>query len=102
MAAVASAVGALLAAAAAAPALAEGGGTLEEIVVTAQRREQNLQEVGIAVTAFGAEDVRNMGFGNTTDIAQMTPNLNYTLAQGDSSFVNFFLRGVGLNDFSDA
>jgi len=102
VAAVASAVGALLAVAAAGPALAEGGGTLEEIVVTAQRREQNLQEVGIAVTAFGAEDVRNMGFGNTTDIAQMTPNLNYTLAQGDSSFVNFFLRGVGLNDFADA
>ncbi len=102
VAAVAAAVGALLASAAASPALAQGSGTLEEIVVTAQRREQNLQEVGIAVTAFGAEQVRNMGFSSTTDITQMTPNLNYTVPQGESSQVNFFLRGVGLNDFADA
>ncbi len=55
---------------------------LEEVVVTAQRREQNLQEVGISVTAFSDEQVRNMGFGNTVDVAQMTPNLNYTVPQG--------------------
>jgi iron complex outermembrane receptor protein len=75
---------------------------LEEVVVTAQRREQNLQEVGISVTAFSDEQVRNMGFANTVDVAQMTPNLNYTVPQGESSQINFFLRGVGLNDFADA
>ena len=75
---------------------------LEEVVVTAQRREQNLQEVGISVTAFSDEQVRNMGFGNTVDVAQMTPNLNYTVPQGESSQINFFLRGVGLDDFADA
>jgi iron complex outermembrane receptor protein len=76
--------------------------TLEEVVVTAQRREQNLQEVGISVTAFSDEQVRNMGFANTVDIAQMTPNLSYTVPQAESSQINFFLRGVGLNDFADA
>lgn len=75
---------------------------LDEVVVTAQRREQNLQEVGISVTAFSDEQVRNMGFANTVDVAQMTPNLNYTVPQGESSQINFFLRGVGLNDFADA
>ena len=75
---------------------------IDEIVITAQRREQNLQDVGIAVTAFSAEDVRAQGFTNTVDIAAMTPNLNYTVPQGESSQVNFFLRGVGLNDFADA
>ena len=75
---------------------------LEEVVVTAQRREQNLQAVGIAVTAFSDEQVRNMGFASTVDIAQMTPNLSYTVPQGESSQINFFLRGVGLNDFADA
>lgn len=75
---------------------------LEEVVVTAQRREQNLQDVGISVTAFSEEMVRNMGFENTVDVTQMTPNLNYTTPQADSSQVNFFLRGVGLNDFADA
>ena len=34
-----------------------------------------------------------MGFGNTTDIAQMTPNLNYTLALGDSSYGDTFCGG---------
>ncbi|MGH8167792.1 MAG: hypothetical protein ACREQ1_11165, partial [Woeseiaceae bacterium] len=31
------------------------GGVLEEIVVTAQKREQSLQDVGVAVTAFSGE-----------------------------------------------
>ena len=102
MAALAAAVGMLLASALGSPAVAQTSSTLEEIVVTAQRREQNLQEVGIAVTAFGAEQVRNLGFSSTTDTTKMTPNLNYTVPQGESSQVNFFLRGVGLNDFADA
>jgi iron complex outermembrane receptor protein len=83
-------------------ALAQAEGGLDEIVVTAQRREQSLQEVGIAVTAFGAEQVRAMGITNSTDVAAMTPNLNYTTPQGEGSQINFFLRGVGLNDFADA
>jgi len=38
------------------PVLAQTGGALEEVVVTAQRREQSLQEVPVSVTAFtGAE-----------------------------------------------
>ncbi|MDP2325046.1 MAG: TonB-dependent receptor, partial [Gammaproteobacteria bacterium] len=75
---------------------------IDEVVVTAQRREQNLQDVGISVTAFSATQVQDMGFVSTVDIAQMTPNLNYTVPQGESSQINFFLRGVGLNDFADA
>ena len=83
-------------------AVAAVRGGLEEIVVTAQRREQNLQDVGISVTAFSADQVRNMGITNTTDVAQMTPNLNFTTPQAAGSQINFFLRGVGLNDFADA
>ncbi|MBL8199740.1 MAG: TonB-dependent receptor [Chromatiales bacterium] len=83
-------------------ASAQSAAGLEEVVVTAQRREQNLQDVGISVTAFGADQVRNLGFASTTDVTQMTPNLNYTVPQGEGSQINFFLRGVGLNDFADA
>lgn len=75
---------------------------LEEIVVTAQKREQNLQEVGIAVTAFTGNQIQELGFTNTTDIVTMTPGLNYTIPNAESSQINFFLRGVGLNDFADA
>ncbi|MCC7258498.1 MAG: TonB-dependent receptor [Gammaproteobacteria bacterium] len=83
-------------------AMAQGTGPLQEMVVTAQRREENLQDVGISVTAFSDAQVQQMGLVNSVDVAQMTPNLNYTVPQGESSQINFFLRGVGLNDFADA
>ena len=75
---------------------------LEEIIVTAQKREQSLQEVGIAVTAFTGEQIQTLGFARSTDVATMTPGLNYTIPNAESSQINFFLRGVGLNDFADA
>jgi iron complex outermembrane receptor protein len=75
---------------------------LEEIIVTAQRREQNLQEVGISVTAFTANAIRELGFVNTTDVVTMTPGLSFTVPNAESSVINFFLRGVGLNEFADA
>ena len=75
---------------------------LEEIVVVAQKREQSLQEVGIAVTALAGERIGQLGIVNSTDVAVVTPGLNYTTPNGESSQINFFLRGVGLNDFADA
>jgi iron complex outermembrane receptor protein len=75
---------------------------LEEIVVTAQKREQSLQDVGISVTAFSDKQIQQLGFTSSTDVVAMTPGLNYTTPNADSSVINFFLRGVGLNDFADA
>jgi iron complex outermembrane receptor protein len=74
---------------------------LEEVIVTAQKREQSLQDIGISVTAFTGEQIRELGFTNTVDLVQMTPGFNYAVPQGDNSQVNFFLRGVGLNSSSD-
>ncbi len=75
---------------------------LEEVVVTATRRAQSVQDVGLSVTAFTGEQIRDLGFTDTTDIVKMTPGLNYTVPNAESSQINFFLRGVGLNDFADA
>ena len=75
---------------------------LEEIIVTAQKREQNLQEVGVSITAFTDNQIRELGMVNTTDVVAMTPGLNFTIPNAESSVINFFLRGVGLNDFADA
>ena len=80
----------------------EGYFLLEEVIVTAQKREQSLQEVGIAVTAFTGDQLKELGVVNSTDVAAMTPGLNYTIPNAESSQINFFLRGVGLNDFADA
>ena len=75
---------------------------LEEVVVTAQKREQSMQDVGISVTAFTGNQIRELGFTKSTDIVTMTPGLNYTTPQAEGSQINFFLRGVGLNDFTDS
>ena len=49
---------------------------VEEVVVTAQKREQYLSDVGIAVTAFSGDDVRRLGLLEPVDLAAQTPNLN--------------------------
>ncbi len=83
-------------------AVAQNSPALEEIIVTAQKREQALQDVGISVTAFTDQQIREFGFTNSTDVVAMTPGLVYTTPNAESSVINFFLRGVGLNDFADA
>ena len=72
---------------------------LEEIVVTAQKREQNLQDVGISVTAFSAEAIRDLGYTTSVQIAQQTPNLN--VIQGYPSNTKLVVRGVSQNDFAN-
>ena len=54
------------------------------------------------MTALSGEQIEQLGIVNSTDVAAMTPGLNYTVPNGESSQINFFLRGVGLNDFADA
>lgn len=64
----------------------------DEIVVTAQRRDERLQNVPIAVTALSAEQVQSAGLAVTTDLGKITPGL--TTVQG-SGFYTPYIRGVG-------
>jgi len=80
------------------PAMAQ---LLEEITVTAQKREQQLSDVGISVTAFSGTQIKELGMTNTVDVVTMTPGLQYTVPNAEGSQINFFLRGVGLNEVSD-
>ncbi|MBB6520221.1 TonB-dependent receptor [Pseudoteredinibacter isoporae] len=72
---------------------------IEEVVVTAQKREQNLQDVGISVTAFSGDQLRELGYKNSTDIAQQTPGLNYIQSHPTLTTIN--IRGISQNDFAD-
>jgi iron complex outermembrane receptor protein len=72
---------------------------LAEIVVTAQRREQNLQDVGTSVTAFDANTLQQLGFKDVTDVAGQVPGLQYN--QYGATVTIYNLRGVSQNDFSD-
>jgi len=80
------------------PAAAE---ILEEVVVTAQKREQSLQDVPVSVTAFTGDAARELGFVNSVDIAAQTPNMNIGTPVGEGNNPSLVLRGVGLNDFND-
>ncbi len=81
------------------PALAQDGG-LEEIVVTAQKREQSIQDVGISITAFGGEQLKEMGFQDSFDVARMTPGVHISGNNGGQKTL-FTIRGVTQNDFND-
>ena len=74
---------------------------LEEVVVTAQKREQNLQDVSVAVTAFSGNALRELNMTNSVDIAGQTPGLNIGTPVGEGNNPSITLRGVGLNDFND-
>ena len=68
---------------------------LEDIVVTARRREENLQDVPIAVTAFSPEALVTKGITDRTSLADNTPSL-FTINGGyPREFAFFALRGQG-------
>jgi len=71
---------------------------LEEIVVTAQKREQLLQDVPISVVAYGTDQLAAQGIDDLTDIAATVPNLVVNSFNNDPSAVRLFIRGVGQND----
>ena len=73
-----------------------GSRFVEEIVVTAQKREENLQDVPISVSAFSAEMLDAKGVDNPADLQKTTPGLTYTTAVG---FSLIYLRGVGSDAF---
>jgi iron complex outermembrane receptor protein len=76
---------------------------LAEVVVTAQKREQNLQDVPVAVTAFTAADIERQNFTDIAQLAQFTPNVVFdttTSISGLSSGAAVFIRGIGQIDFA--
>lgn len=72
---------------------------LEEVMVTAQKREQNVQDVGIAISAFTGEQMDALGYDNAQQITAMSPGVTTIQPNGPSSYFTS-IRGVGQNDFS--
>ncbi|MDJ0758046.1 MAG: TonB-dependent receptor [Woeseiaceae bacterium] len=67
---------------------------LEEIVVTAQKREQNLQEVPVAVTAYNAAVLQDSAIKDMRDLATIAPSLVSSQSQ-NSTTSSFAIRGIG-------
>ncbi|MDF7775290.1 TonB-dependent receptor [Sphingomonas sp. AOB5] len=64
-----------------------------EIVVTAQKRAQNAQDVPIAITALGGDDLASAGVSDTEDLKAAVPSLNVTTAVGGFGLPR--IRGIG-------
>jgi iron complex outermembrane receptor protein len=88
----------------ASPSLAQDQGQgLEEIVVTAQKREQNIQDVPIAITAFSVDTLRNKDVGDIGALTRLAPNVNLDTGSpfsGDTSVLSASIRGIGQDDFA--
>ena len=75
---------------------------LEEIVVTAQKREQSIQDVPIAVTAFTADSLQTKGISDISKLSNYTPNVSFdagTPFSGSDVVLSAYIRGIGQNDF---
>ena len=70
------------------PALAQEA-VLEEIIVTARKREENLIDIPVAITAISGETVENYGLNDLQDVARIVPGLTFD-------------RSVTQNDFAPA
>ncbi len=86
---------ALLLCGSAMPVLAQdgAGGGLEEIVVTAERREQNLQDIPISATVLSGEQLNQRGVVNLNDVQQVAPSVAINTFNR-STYIN--IRGVGI------
>lgn len=104
---------------AAIPVNAQDDVTLEEVVVTAQRREQNLQDVPVSVTAYSGQFLERANIRSATEYLALAPNVSFTedgqtgarglgisirgvnnLVSGENAFINSI--GVYLDEFSIA
>ena len=81
---------------------AQEGVFYEVISVTAQKRTQNLQDVGVSVSAFSEEQIDALGWDNSLDVAAQTPGLVATSNTGDTGNIALFsIRGVSQLDFAE-
>lgn len=79
-------------------ATANSEAQLQDIVVTAQKREENLNKVGITVAALGSEALDKLGVNQASDLAAIVPGFSY--ADSGLNTPIYTLRGIGFNETS--
>jgi outer membrane receptor protein involved in Fe transport len=72
----------------------DGPQTIDDIIVTAQKREQNLQDVPIVVTSLSAETLQDAGVRDIKDLQILTPGMTVTSTSSEAS-TTARIRGVG-------
>src|SRR5690606_38413326 len=59
---------------------------MEEVVVTAQKREQSAQDVGIAITAYSGSQLQALGFTNAQEVTAMAPGVSTLQPNGEANY----------------
>jgi iron complex outermembrane receptor protein len=72
----------------------ESEGFIEDIVVTAQKREQNLQDVPVAITAIDAQQLSDRAVKDIADISSSAPNVQIAPSPGGSTGATIAIRGA--------
>jgi iron complex outermembrane recepter protein len=74
--------------------------TLDVVVVTAQRRNESVQDIGVAVTAVSGDEIQSLRIQQPLNLSTSSPSLSTMNAQTDITPL-FLLRGIGLDDFNN-
>ncbi len=72
--------------------------TYDEIIVTAQKRSQSINEVGLSISALSANTLENRGINDTSDLVSVVPGLTFTPTLSGPPV--YTLRGVGFYESS--
>lgn len=76
---------------------------IEEVVVTAQKRQQNVQDVPISISAFSGEMLQDRGVTNVSQLGALSPNVNLDSGVAFTSSTAVLaasIRGIGASDFA--
>lgn len=71
---------------------------IEEVIVTAQKREESLQETPISMAAFTSDDLEMRQIDNLQDLHTHVPNLNFTPHPNSANTALIYVRGIGVID----
>lgn len=74
--------------------------TLKEVIVTAQKRKQNLQDVGVSVSAVAGSRLQALGINNAEDLSHAVPGLQLNSASGGDYGGSLTVRGIATSDYS--
>jgi iron complex outermembrane receptor protein len=68
--------------------------TVEEVIITAQKHEESLQQIPIAISAFSAESLEQRGIMQTQEVSLFTPNMTAAVQPSSSGTASYAIRGI--------
>lgn len=71
---------------------------LDRVIVTARRRDEAIEDVPVAISAFGEEQLKDLQASDVSGLQGAVPNLNIAQGRGSSNSINVFIRGIGQPD----